>query len=160
MTIGFGENGTQKARDAHGGVSPWVSPRPSIATPSRGNWELSIPQYLSAPLVSTQHSPPLTGCSCWGPFHSPSQDSASSNMVLPGRSPSPLLLVQTQISLLFPLITPHRTIWNTKRTQNQRRQAALILRRSLWFPGRDAFQCPQVGGEGLHGVDMSALVSP
>ena len=119
MTIGFGENGTQKARDAHGGVSPWVSPGPSIAIPSHGNWELSIPQSLSAPLVSTQHSPPLTGCSCWGPFHSPSQDSASSNMVLPGRSPSPLLLVQTQISLLLPLSTPHRTTWNTKRTKTK-----------------------------------------
>ena len=83
MTIGFGEKGIQKARDAHGGVSPWVSPGPSIAIPSHGNWELSIPQSLSAPLVSTQHSPPLKGCSCWGPFHSPSQDSASPNTVLP-----------------------------------------------------------------------------
>lgn len=117
MTIGFGEKGIQKARDAHGGVSPWVSPGPSIAIPSHGNWELSIPQSLSAPLVSTQHSPPLKGCSCWGPFHSPSQDSASPNTVLPGRSLSPLLLVQTQISLLFPLSTPHRTTWNTKRTK-------------------------------------------
>lgn len=53
MTIGFGEKGIQKARDAHGSVSPWVSPGPSIAIPSHGNWELSIPQSLSAPLVST-----------------------------------------------------------------------------------------------------------
>lgn len=116
MTIGFGEKGIQKARDAHGSVSPWVSPGPSIAIPSHGNWELSIPQSLSAPLVSTQHSPPLTGCSCWGPFHSPSQDSASPNTELPGRSLSPLLLVQTQISCCFPL-AHHTGLPETKRTK-------------------------------------------
>lgn len=154
MTKGFGEKCTQKARDAHSGMYTWVSQGPSGALPSLGNQQLSIPyspRLLSSPLTTHHSQAALAGAHSM-PQHMILLPQAQGwqCLALPGRSSCPLLLVQTQISLLFPLTMPHRISLNTKKTKTKGEtwQAALILGRAFWFPERDSFQYPQVGREG------------
>lgn len=114
MTIGLERRAFRKPEMPGGSVSPWVSPGPSIAIPL--TWQLGTlhPSVSQCPSCIHSALPTTHRLLLLGPHSIAITGFCFPNIELPGRSLSPLLLVQTQISCCFPL-AHHTGLPETKR---------------------------------------------